>query len=138
MSSELKYANAQISVSNAAVAQQIIVELQPKQANDKISWSTGDPAKTEATGIQIKTTGGVAVPLTQFSVNGLLITLNIGGDSTGTVSFNLSSFLVANINLSEFKIKTTNDGSPVVTFNFSGYESTTLSQTFVTLDWPTP
>jgi hypothetical protein len=136
MTSDYKYATAEISVQNAQPGQRISVTLDIETKSDTLCWSTGDPSEDSNSGITINASGGVALPLNSLSVNGVLIDLQISAGGSDSVTFNISPCLTANGSLSLLKIKSTSDSGPVLTFNFDGKKPITLSQNFVILEWP--
>jgi hypothetical protein len=136
MTSDYKYATAEISVQNAQPGQRISVTLATETSSDTLCWSTGNPAEDSNSGISITASGGVALPLSSLSVNGVVIELQISSGGSDSVTFEISPCLTANGALSLLKIKSTSDSGPVLTFNFDGKKPITLSQNYVILEWP--
>lgn len=136
MTSDYKYATAEISVQNAQPGQRISVTLATETSSDTLCWSTGNPADDSNSGISITASGGVALPLSSLSVNGVVIELQISSGGSDSVTFEISPCLTANGALSLLKIKSTSDSGPVLAFNFDGKKPITLSQNYVILEWP--
>jgi hypothetical protein len=137
MSDGFKYASAVITVSNAQPGQAITIEIAPEASGETICWSTGNPRDESVSGITISATNGVPMPLRDLSINGTVIDLQTSGDmGHGVVGFNIDTCMTSNTRLQLFKIRSTSDVGPILTFRFAGRRPITLSQYYVILEWP--
>ena len=135
-----KYTQAAITVSNAQPGQKISVALIPVSSSpdDQVNWSSGQPMTSSSTGIQFSATGGVAIPVSSMSINGTTIVVytSSASGSSGSLTFTMSAFLVAGLNLQYISIQSSTDPGSIVTFQFAGQQAVVLSQAPVAVKWP--
>ncbi|MBI3284930.1 MAG: hypothetical protein HYZ65_08800 [Burkholderiales bacterium] len=130
--SSYQYVTGTVRVTNALPGQKISVVL----SGSDITWSSGDPL-SRGTGISLSSDGGVAVPVSMFSVNGSTISVNtVSGGSTSTLSFTVNTSLATAVSPQFLSICSDSDPGVQVTFQFPGQQQVILSQTPIGIPWP--
>ncbi|QAU25024.1 hypothetical protein EO087_14320 [Dyella sp. M7H15-1] len=128
-----KYKSAILTVTNAAPGTPIIVSISTKKGT--IVWSSGDPADTESSGINMVVSTG-SLPLTSFMVTASQITFETAKGGSA-VAFNLNGFLCASQDLTDFSatLQSVPSGAQV-TLGLGGQKAKTLTfNTTTNFDW---
>lgn len=105
------------------------------RGNARISWSTGQEFSGSG-GIQLRSLGSAAVPVSSFSVGSEMIVLQLApSDSGGSTPFTLALFLAATQDIREFTLSLSSDAHSSVNAALSMGQPTQLGGSPTIFDW---
>lgn len=121
-----------LNVSNATPGQQVSVQL--SSTNVKIAFSTG-PAFENIAGIKVAAQSG-ALPISQFTINSSQTSfLTSSGGGGGSLTFQLTAYLVAGADIKTFYLRSTSDPGVMVTATIGGSLPLLVNATQTLFNW---
>jgi hypothetical protein len=131
------YKQVIVTITNAQPGQKIVVGLVPED-KPVVSWSTGDPALTNSSGILLASLPNAPVPVEKFSVTNheLVINTSSAGGGSGALSLNVHAFLAATPGTNFVGVSSSSDQGVLVTFGFAGQTEMPLGQGVTVFNWP--
>jgi len=131
MDSNLKYQHVTLNISGANAGQQISISIEPTD-NNKIGWSTG-PNFEGSSGITVNAQSGT-LPLSSLSINPEQLKVQTAGTG-GSITVQLTIFVVADAAVSAFYLKSESDTNIVVSAAIGNANPQVVNQTNTVFLW---
>ena len=123
-----------IVAGNSPSGDRIAITLRSRDGA-RISWSTGQEFSGSG-GMQLRSLGSAAIPISTFSIDGEMLTLQLApSDSGGSTPLTLSLFLAASQDIREFTLSLSSDARSSVNAALSMSQPTQLGSSPTIFDW---